>query len=111
MIHLIYIYFIVNAFVAGLFHEDLDDWGFTLVWLFFGCLFPLYLAWRWLDRTLEINTLLVLYFTDWFKKKESEMGIQLLRNSYKIANPYKRWVLRQIDKKYGWGITNEEAVL
>lgn len=109
MTHLIYIYFIINAFIAGLFHSDLDNWKYTLCWFFFGALFPLYLAWGWLDRTLEITTLFVLYFTNWFKTGVSDKGIDILRESYKIANPYKKWVLRQIDKKYNYGITTEDS--
>lgn len=108
MIHLIYIYFIINAFIAGLVYSDSDNWGITLCWLLFGCLSPLYLLWNWLDKILEVRTLFYLYFTNFFKDRLTPEMHTVLRNTYKKETRlYKRWVIRQVDRKYNYGITKE----
>lgn len=120
MIHIIYIYFIVNAFIAGVIFND--NKYLALLCLFFGL--PLYVLsffWAWFLRPswiwLENNSLLLgwyrLYFTDYFSKMD-DLTIKIrrqqyfgLRNDRTNANRYQRFFLRQIDKKYNYGITKE----
>ncbi len=107
MIHLIYIYFIINALLAGIaIGCDEKPWMIIIAALF-GCLYPLlYLISiaGWIDRQLELHTLFVLYFTNGFKKVATPEGISALKRAYPKANWYRKWVLRQIDRKYGYGI-------
>jgi len=103
MIHLIYIYFIINAFVAGVFSTA--SWQKSVLALFFGCLYPLIYVTSfvgWLDRKTEIATLFCLYFTNRFKGFNEEQ-IDRLKEYYDYQveknNKYKIWVIKQIDKK------------
>lgn len=102
MTHIIYIYFIVNAFLAGQCWGDDKDLRLTVLALFFGSLSPVIFALHWIDRKIEFRTILALVFTDHFKK---DINIEYMRGIYKYSNRYKKWVIRMIDKKYNYGIT------
>lgn len=106
MIHLIYIYFIINAFIAGLFHSDLYNWKYTLCWFLFGCLFPFGWFCKWGDKEVELTSWFMFIFTNkWGNMNDKE--IDYLRIAYRgpYLTKYRKWVLRQIDKKYNYGIT------
>lgn len=114
MTHLIYIYFIINALLAGIAIGSNENAWVIIAAALFGSLYPfVYLISiaGWIDRQLELHTLFVLYFTDRFKKVQTPEGIAALRRAYPKANRYRKWVLRQVDKKYGFGITGEEVKL
>jgi len=110
MIALIIAYFMVNSFLAGYFLADTGRWWQFFLWLFFGCLYPLiYIisVLAWVDRKLDITALLLLYFTNWWGKKDN-LNIEAMKSYYITANRYKRWIMRQIDKKYNYGITVQD---
>jgi hypothetical protein len=119
MIHLIYIYFIVNAFIAGVsvgYREKLLDivvsltiglpyYGIVFV---YTCIEALII---WIGRVSLIRGWYRLYFTSYFENM-SELAIKIRRQQYlgtrknsKNANSYERFFLRHLDKKYGYGIT------
>lgn len=104
MIHAIYIYFIINAFIAGsgaTWKECLRDFLIGLPYHICD------IAWSWIKGpigALEIKTLYDLYFTDKFGV-EKQFWIDILKSLYPKSNKYRRWVIRQIDKKYNYGIT------
>ncbi len=112
MIHLIYIYFIVNAFLAG--SQDSLKYG-ILVFLF-GI--PLYIGvyliefFEFLIKKSLIRAWYRLYFTDYFANA-NDMFIKVRTAQYQgickeskdNLNKYSKFFLRQIDKKYNYGIT------
>lgn len=117
MTHAIYIYFIINAFLAGM--EFSDNKGMALTLLFVGL--PFYVAgiiWLYAIRRpliwIENKSLILgwyrLYFTNYFSKMDYQT-IDVRRRQYRgeyeniNANRYQRFFLRQIDKKYNYGIT------
>lgn len=122
MIHLIYIYFIVNAFLAG--REK--DWILSILCMLFGV--PIFLfdgliwlfveSWKYLNNNLLISGLYKLYFTDKLSNFHPEV-IELRRKQYfgrigtgkknRKLNAYELFFLRQIDKKYNYGITRKEV--
>ncbi|WP_343566351.1 hypothetical protein [Sphingobacterium sp.] len=120
MIHLIYIYFIINSFLAGM--EFSDNKGMALTLLFFGLpLYTLGIIWLYAIRQpliwIENKSLILgwyrLYFTDYFSKMDYQT-IDVRRRQYRgeyeniNANNYQRFFLRQIDKKYNYGITVQD---
>lgn len=120
MIHLIYIYFIVNAFIAGIWF--IDNKGFSLTMFVFGIPMYMILACWILIREpivwIENNALFLgwyrLYFTNYFEKMDNHT-IEIRRAQYLgktkniNANRYQRFFLRQLDKKYNYGITRKET--
>lgn len=107
MIHIIYCYFIVNAFLAGITLGDrLVRWWVTPLTLLFGTFISLYhfltLGLLALDKALEIRFLFFVTFTDRYRAWAEELEYrQMLRNWYGELNAYKRWVIRLWAKKYG----------
>lgn len=107
MIHLIYIYFIVNSFLAGLFHKDLENKYYTICWLLFGCLYPLLLFITWIDNKVELSTIFMIYFTDYFKVNKDRISSDFKWYYNDTDSRYKKFILRKIDKKYNYGITDK----
>lgn len=115
MIHLIYIYFVVNAFIAGTIYNEGNDWRGAIVCFLIGIPTYIYLFFlmfcKWLEKIILIKAWYRLYFTDHFSKME-EWTIKIRSAQYhgqakltRNANWYERIFLRQIDKKYNYGIT------
>lgn len=122
MIHIIYIYFIINAFIAG-YSIGINEgfWRFILA-LFFGIPFYsvvfIYTCSEALFKLIDNKTLVTgwfkLYFTNHFNKMDKET-ISLRKRQYngtsgigrkgRRINKYERLFLEQIDKKYKFGIT------
>lgn len=115
MIHLIYIYFIVNAFLAG--YEYRWDKHIPVAMVMFLIGLPVILLdylivfIGWIYLKLLIKGWYHLYFTNTFGKS-NEMWIKIRRQQYKGIradntnfNWYERFFMRQLDKKYNYGIT------
>jgi hypothetical protein len=109
MIHAIYIYFIINAFIAGYIYSSEENIRLTIIILLFGCLFPLGWLFKWIDKEVELTSWFMFIFTKkWGKMTKNQ--IDYLRTVYngRYLSKYRRWVLRIIDKKYNYGITKEK---
>lgn len=114
-------YFMVNAFIAGMvMNEKGFKWWHIVAAFLFGSLIWISLfiwdAIKWIDKHIEASTLYRLYFTDYWEKQfdhkddlyySPEQRIKMFRDLYKHPKQtrYRRWVIRQIDKKYNFGIT------
>ena len=110
MTHAIYIYFIINAFIARYVYGADNNVRLTVLIALFGCLFPLSWFFKWLDKEVELTSWYMFIFTNkWSKLKDRE--IDYLRIAYRgpYLTKYRKWVLRQIDKKYNYGITTEDS--
>lgn len=122
MIHAIYIYFIINAFIAGVTIGNKEGIIFFLIAIFFGIPFYslifIYALFEWIvirvDELLIIRGWYRLLYTDYFGKMD-EITIKIRRQQYlglrkdkTNCNKYERFFLRQIDKKYNYGITKEK---
>lgn len=120
MIHLIYIYFIINAFIVGLsFKDDKKILGTICLVIGLPALI-LALVYSFIRPVLiwiENNSLLLgwyrLYCTNYFSKMDKQtidVRSKQYHGKYKTinANRYQRFFLRQIDKKYKYGITKED---
>lgn len=119
MIHLIYIYFIINAFLAGLTVGNKEGVLTLFIAVFFGSPFYgiilLYTSIeqfvKWLNRILLIRAWYRLFLTSYFKNL-NEMTIKIRTQQYKgirldktNMNRYERYFYRKLDKKYNYGIT------
>lgn len=124
MIHLIYIYFIVNAFVAGAVLGNRDGVSNCFVALFVGLpyygLIFIYAVFEalvvWIVRVTIIKGWYRLYFTDYFSNLD-DMTVKIHRHQYyglRKDGTNTSWLgkifLRQIDKKYNYGITRKEGI-
>jgi len=113
MIHVIYLYIIFNAFVSGaaLFGYQ-NTWWKNLLLTLFGlpmCLgYGIWLLAHKIDVLLEVRTLLSLIFTDNLRKWSEPDSADSLRKWYPKMNTYKRWVLRQIARKYSIDLTKNK---
>jgi hypothetical protein len=118
MIHLIYIYLIINSFIAGnyLFNDDYDDKGFkrflnfSVLFLFGAPWILLYLIselpiFRWI--TFEIRFLYTFYFTNYWKnavenneERDKEGVLEMLNNFAEKSNKQSKRHNRLIQKRY-----------
>jgi len=122
LIHLIYIYFVVNAFLSGIFFDDNKAMSFTLLF----CGIPLYIlifCWLYIFKKpifwIENNLLLLgwyrLFLTNYFAQMDNQT-IDIRKKQYfgfyknSSANKYQRFFLRQLDKKYNYGITKKDLL-
>jgi len=108
MIHLIYIYFIINAFLAGMFAQD--NWKYSLLAFFFGCLYPIVWVSIRLIEITEIRTLFDLYFTKNFANfNDSQIENMKSYHKHQVSNNrwFRVWIMKLVDKKYNYGITKE----
>lgn len=101
---LITLYFAIGTFLAGLNYKDSTKVQ-IFIWIALGGLFPLlhfivpFI--NWLDSKTEFKTLYHLYFTDdLLEIVKEDISLEILRNSYTDSNNYRKWILRQIGKKY-----------
>lgn len=124
-IHAIYIYFILNAFVSGIAFGSNEKWYYSVSMLFFGLPFCiLYVAGfiiigsaGLISRKLLIIPWYRLYFTDYFGNVKGDF-IRIRRDQYfgrvkfgkKYMNAYDKFFIRQLDKKYKYGITTEKLI-
>ena len=119
MIHLIYIYFIVNAFLAGCTVGNKEGVITFFIAVLVGS--PLYgilfiyacaeAFIKWSNDKALIKGWYRLYFTNYFAKL-GDGTVRIRQAQYwghKVngvkANSYGRFFLRQLDKKYNYGIT------
>lgn len=105
MLHLIYCYFIINAFIAGCLYEHNGKWLDALVTLFFGIpgLIISGLVWvlERIDKLVEFRFLFFVIFTDRYRVWAEDLEFrQMLISWYPQLNAYKQWVLRIWAKKY-----------
>lgn len=116
MIHLIYIYFIINAYIAG--KEGDNDVLLSIFYILFGLPFVLgslvvFVAIK-LFQVIQLKTWYRIYFTDYFSCL-SKKTIDIKKNQYhgrfinkrSNFNRYNRFLMRLIDKKYNYGITKK----
>src|SRR5690606_21634092 len=106
MIHAIYIYFIINAFIAGMLSTE--NWKYSILALFFGCLYPIVWLSIKLAEITEIRTLYDLYFSNNFANfNDTQIERMKEYHKYKVNKKrwYKIWVMKLVDKKYNYGIT------
>lgn len=122
MTHLIYIYFIVNAFLAGISSVNNYNLLKTLVILLFGL--PIGALWfiyaciydsiSWIVTKLIIIGWFRLLFTNYYGNlpkitvKIRKQQYQGIRSDNTNFNRYERFFMRQIDKKYNYGITKKD---
>lgn len=123
MIHAIYIYFIINALITGVSIGKKDRISFLIFSSVFGlpfyaCAFSYYFIGcllKLIDDKLLIQGFYRLYFTDKFSAIDKQT-VDLRRRQYfgqagigvknRELNKYEKFFLRQIDKKYNYGICN-----
>lgn len=102
MIHAIYIYFIINALIAG------GETERKIFWIMFLIGLPYLIcdvSWSWIKGLIEryeVVTLYKLYFTNHFN---DEKWIVILNDIYPKSNKYRKWIIRRISNKYNYGIT------
>lgn len=109
MIHLIYIYFIINAFLAG----NERTWLKVLTYFLFGIL--LVIGEVIYHLIVHKNFLLLfdyykLYITNDFNYLSSESIKYIKLYYFYDANWYNRLFIKQLDKKYNYGITRRNKV-
>lgn len=111
MIHLIYIYFIINAF----FSADGDSYKMKTLIFLFGL--PYYTAraiiaicvalfWKLNSKTF-VGSILILWFTD--KYNRNDLNMDLAKERYEKGNWFEKQFIRALDKKYNYGITKNET--
>lgn len=108
MIHLVYCYFLVNAFCSGCMIEDKEygNWK-AMAFLFFFAVPVLICMGLWflynkLDALLEIRTLFFLTFTDKLRKwKDDQEMRESLIEWYPYMTRYKQRIMQKWAKKYG----------
>lgn len=109
MIHIIYCYFILNAFSSGIalmMEKDDSYWRFFILNLLFGVFLHLYyllsLALEKIDKLIEIRFLFFLTFTDRYRSwAENEDYTNSMREWYPHMTAYKQRIIRRWAKKYG----------
>lgn len=112
MIHLIYIYFIVNAFLAG----SGSTWKECLRDFLIGIPYHIVdIAWSWirpliwrLNSKFYFISFYKLWFTDSYKQTHVRY-MDYARKRLKSSNWFERQFIKQLDKKYNYGITRKEA--
>lgn len=110
MIHAIYIYFIINAFIAGAGH----NWKECLRDILFGLPYHIAdIAWSWIKpalKKIDNKIFITAFFTVWFTNKFSDIRPNFVKERYKVGNWFERKLIQQIDKKYKYGITTEKPI-
>ena len=116
MLHVIYIYFIINAFIVGFGFKTSNDWRVHILFLLFGV--PIIVVGLSYSFTVDViwkkclRPLYLVIFTDRFANM-SEYTIEIKTKQYRGTltqgnfNTYNRFLARLIDKKYNYGITKE----
>lgn len=116
MIHFIYIYFMINCYIAG--REGESDLLLSLFYILFGFPFVigsiLVFIFVRLFEVIQFKTLYRICFTDYFANM-SQRTIDIKKNQYhgrfinkrSNFNRYNRFLMRLIDKKYNYGITGK----
>lgn len=107
MIHAIYIYFIINAFIAG----SANNWKLLIRDLLIGLPFYVFdIAFSWFSLLIwRLNSkyFFISFFRLWFtdRYKFFEVRMDYVRSRLVEGNWFERQFIRQLDKKYGYGIT------
>ncbi|PVH26994.1 hypothetical protein [Sphingobacterium corticibacter] len=106
MIHAIYIYFIINAFLAG---GVSDNWKQLIIYFLFGlpyavCMILYHRVIRPISESMELITLYRLYFSKHFEGENHPTWKDILMDLYPRSSLYRKWVIRLIARKYGWEI-------
>lgn len=117
MIHLIYIYFLINSYFAYRYKDVEDGFIMYLMLMLFGLVAfiftKVYEGATYLFKKSLIKAWYLLYFTDYYANP-SDMFIKIRTQQYhgwrlnKKENSgwYDRFFIRKLDKKYNMGITN-----
>lgn len=114
MIHVVYIYFIANAFLSGE-RYTWNGWKYSVYLFLFGTihyssiiLFALLKAFFFcLSKKTWIPAFLKLWFSSYYKRDPSEIKIEDVRAIYAKASWFERKFIEQMDRKYNYGILSK----